>query len=69
MKGQVREKIDDKTQQVTFTNGKHRTYEYEDLINVINRPDEDGVELWDFEKSSTTNGVMIWIEKKKLMFN
>ena len=27
-----------------------RTYEYEDLINMINRPDEDGVELWDFEK-------------------
>ena len=50
MKGQVREKVDDKTYQVTFTNGKHRTYEYEDLINMINRPDEDGVELWDFEK-------------------
>ncbi|MEM7375851.1 MAG: reverse transcriptase domain-containing protein, partial [Bacteroidota bacterium] len=24
--------------------------EYEELINMINRPDEDGVELWDFEK-------------------
>ena len=50
MKGQVREKVDDKTYQVTFTNGKLRTYEYEDLINMINKPDEDGVELWDFEK-------------------
>ena len=50
MKGPVREKVDDKTYQVTFTNGKHRTYEYEDLINMIKRPDEDGVELWDFEK-------------------
>ena len=50
MRGQVRKQLEDNLYQVTYPNGKHRTYEYEDLINMINKPDEEGVELWDFEK-------------------
>ena len=49
MKGQVRKDLGNDTYQVTFTNGKNRTYEYEELINKINKPDEDGVELWQFD--------------------
>jgi hypothetical protein len=35
---------------VAFDNGKQRTYEYEDIIEMINHDDENGVERWTYEK-------------------
>jgi len=49
MRGQVRKELEGNKFQVTFENGKNRTYEYEELINKINKPDEEGVELWQFD--------------------
>ena len=46
----MREKIDENTYQVTFKSGKHKAYEYEELIDMLTRPEEEGVELWEFEK-------------------
>ena len=34
---------------VVLNNGKHRTYEYEEIINKANRKDEADAELWTYE--------------------
>ena len=48
MKGEIRKQLEDNKFQVTFENGKHKTYKYEDLINKLNKSDEEGIELWEF---------------------
>ena len=50
MRGKVTERIDDTRYRVSFDNGKQRTYDYEEIINMANRPDEDDEERWIFEK-------------------
>ena len=51
-RGQIRKQLasEDNKFQVTFENGKHKTYEYENLINKLNEPDEEGVKLREFDK-------------------
>jgi hypothetical protein len=50
MRGQVKQRVDDTSYRVAFDNGKQRTYEYEEIIAMANRDDEDGVERWTYEK-------------------
>jgi hypothetical protein len=50
MKGQVTERMGSQTYRVAFDDGKQRTYEFDELINLINHEDEEGVERWTFEK-------------------
>jgi hypothetical protein len=50
MRGKVKQRIDDSSYRVAFDNGKQRTYEYEEIIQMANRDDEDAVERWTYEK-------------------
>jgi hypothetical protein len=50
MRGQVKHQIDENTYRVAFDNGKQRTYEYEEIINMINHDDEDAVDRWTYER-------------------
>lgn len=47
--GQIQEKIDDDSFRVEFSDGKQKIYDYNELINLINKDDEDGVERWTFD--------------------
>ena len=49
MKGQIREALADNKFHVVFDNGKNRTYEYDEIISMINKQDEDGIERWEFD--------------------
>ena len=49
-RGQVIERVDDDLYRVRFDDGKNRTYDYEELIELANHDDEEGVERWTFEK-------------------
>jgi len=50
IKGTVRERFNDGTYRVEYPDGKQRIYEYEDLIDKLNRQDEDDEERWTFDK-------------------
>jgi hypothetical protein len=54
--GKIAEKIDDNLYRVEMENGKNKTYELEDLINILNKDDEDDVERWTFEKILVHHG-------------
>ncbi len=47
--GTIKEKVDKDTYQVALPNGKQRVLEYNELITLLNRDDEDGAERWDLE--------------------
>jgi hypothetical protein len=49
MKGQVKEQLNDKKFRVAFENGKQKVYEFEELIAILNREDEEDVERWSFQ--------------------
>ena len=50
VRGQVKRYLGDQLFHVVFNNGKHRTFEYEEIINKANR-DEDGVVAdWEYEE-------------------
>ena len=42
---------------VTYTNGKNDMFTYQELIKILNKEDEDGVELWGFDRV-LSNGIM-----------
>ena len=46
----VRTQVGDSTQRVKFEDEKQQTYEYEELIAIVNRDDEEDVERWTFDK-------------------
>jgi len=48
--GTVRTQVGDSTYRVKFKDGKQQTYEYEELIAIVNRDDEEDVEHWTFDK-------------------
>jgi len=48
--GTVRTQVGDSTNRVEFEDGKQQTYEYEELIAIVNRDDEEDVERWTFDK-------------------
>jgi hypothetical protein len=50
MRGKIQERVDETSYRVAFDNGKQRTYEYHDIIEMVNHDDEDGVERWTYEK-------------------
>ena len=50
IRGRVKERTGPSTYRVQFDNGKNRTYEYEEVIALANRDDEEDAEKWDFEK-------------------
>ena len=50
VKGQVKEQVNDKEFRVTFENGKQKIYEYEELVDKINKDDDDDEERWTFEE-------------------
>jgi len=43
-RGTVRTQVRDSTYRVEFEDGKQQTYEYEELIAIVNRDDEEDVE-------------------------
>ena len=49
-RGTVRTQVGDSTYRVEFEDGKQQTYEYEELIAIVNRDDEENVERWTFDK-------------------
>jgi hypothetical protein len=49
-RGTVRTQVGDSTYRVEFEDGKQQTYEYEELIAIVNRDDEEDVERWTFDK-------------------
>jgi len=50
MRGKVIEEIDKDTYRVAFDNGKQRVYDYEEIVAMANKEDEDGEERWTFDK-------------------
>jgi len=48
-RGQVKKYLGNKLFHVQFSNGKHRTYEYEEIMNKANRDEEGTVEDWEYE--------------------
>ena len=49
-KGEVREVYPNDSVRVEFTAGKQKIYEYEELMNLINQPEEEDGEYWKFDK-------------------
>jgi hypothetical protein len=49
IRGQVKKYLGNKLYHVVFSNGKHRTYEYEEIINKANREDEGTVADWEYD--------------------
>ena len=47
--GKVKEHIGSDVYRVQFDNGSQRVYEYEEIIGMVNRDDEEGVERWTYE--------------------
>jgi hypothetical protein len=47
--GQVMDRLSDTLYRVQFKDGKNRTYDYEELINKINKDDEDDTDRWNYE--------------------
>ena len=50
MRGQVKEYLGGNNFRVTFDNGKNRHYDYDEIIRMVNKEDEDGAERWQFEE-------------------
>ena len=49
VRGQVKRYLGDKLFHVVFSNGKHRTFEYEDIINKANQEEDGVVADWEYE--------------------
>ncbi len=50
MRGQVRQRVGEDLYRVAFDNGKQRVYDYEEIIDMVNRTeDDDDVEHWTFD--------------------
>jgi hypothetical protein len=49
MRGKVTERICNNKYRVSFENGKQRVYEYEEIINMANKPDDDDEQRWVYE--------------------
>ena len=47
-KAEVKEENPDGTFKIKFINGNERSMTYTDLVNAINKKDEEGHELWTF---------------------
>ena len=41
VKGQVKERIDATRYRVAYPSGKHKVYDYETIVNLVNKPDDD----------------------------
>jgi len=50
MRGRVKEQVDNNLYRVAFDNGKQRVYEYDEIVNKVNKPDDDDEERWTFEE-------------------
>ena len=48
-KGQVKEKINDNEYRIELSIGKQKLLEYNELINLINKDEEENVERWTYE--------------------
>ncbi len=49
-RGTVVERVAPRKFRVEYKDGKNRIYEYEDLVNMVNKPDEDGHERWEYDE-------------------
>jgi len=63
-KAEVTEQISDTTYNVEFADGNDDHLTYEEIINMLNREEEEGTHLWTFEKitnhrKTTVNGKQI----------
>ena len=53
-KGIIRKFIDPDTYRVSFTGGKQRTYDYKQIIAMLNHDDEEGSDRWKYEEITNT---------------
>ena len=49
-KGRVKEQVNGDAYRVEFKNGKQKVYDYEEIIALANRSNEDDVKRWTFER-------------------
>ena len=49
-KGIVKERVDEEQYRVEYKNGKNQLYTYQELIEILNKADEDGEERWTFDE-------------------
>ena len=49
-RGQVKERIDETRYRVAYPTGKQKVYDYETIVNLVNKPDDDDAERWTFDR-------------------
>ena len=50
LKGYIETRLKNNTYRVEFENGKQKTYDYEELINMLTKDQEEDTERWTFDK-------------------